>query len=44
MNKEIFREELEKMIPDSAAIILKGTHYAYLENLMQVINILNNFI
>ncbi len=35
---------LEKMIPDSAAIILKGTHYAYLENLNQVISILRNFI
>ncbi len=37
-------KELEKMIPDAAAIILPGTHYAYLENLAQVINILKNFI
>lgn len=37
-------EELEKLIKDSALIKLPGTHYAYLENLNQVINILFNFI
>lgn len=35
--------ELEKIMLDAALIILPGTHYAYLENLHQVINILNNF-
>ena len=29
---------------DAGLIILPGTHYAYLENLGQVITILNNFI
>ena len=36
-------KELEKIMIDAALIILPGTHYAYLENLPQVINILNNF-
>ena len=29
---------------DAALIVLPGTHYAYLENLNQVVNILNSFI
>lgn len=36
--------ELEKIMMDAGLIILPGTHYAYLENLGQVITILNNFI
>lgn len=36
--------ELEKIMIDAGLIILPGTHYAYLENLGQVITILNNFI
>lgn len=36
--------ELEKIMIDAALIILHGTHYAYLENLGQVINILNSFL
>ena len=36
-------KELEKIMIDAALIILPGTHYAYLENLAQVVNILNNF-
>ena len=36
--------ELEKIMIDAALIILPGTHYAYLENLPQVIAILNNFL
>ena len=36
--------ELERIMPDAGLIVLPGTHYAYLENLGQVINILNNFI
>ena len=36
-------KELEKIMIDAALIVLPGTHYAYLENLPQVINILNNF-
>ena len=35
--------ELEKIMIDAALIIIPGTHYAYLENLGQVVNILNNF-
>lgn len=35
--------ELEKIMVDAALIVLPGTHYAYLENLPQVVNILNNF-
>ncbi len=37
-------QELEKIMIDAGLIILPGTHYAYLENLQQVINILNNFL
>ena len=36
-------KELEKIMNDAALIILPGTHYAYLENLPQVVNILNSF-
>lgn len=36
--------ELEKIMIDAALIVLPGTHYAYLENLQQVINILKSFI
>ena len=36
--------ELEKMMKDAALILLPGTHYAYLENLGSVVNILNHFI
>lgn len=36
-------KELEKLIEDSALIVLKGTHYCYLENLYHVASILNNF-
>jgi len=35
--------ELEKIMIDAALITMPGTHYAYLENLGQVVNILNNF-
>ena len=37
-------QELEKIMMDAALIILPGTHYAYLENLVRVVAILNNFI
>ena len=37
-------KELEKIMIDAALIVLPGTHYAYIENLTQVVNILNNFI
>ena len=36
--------ELDELLDDSALIVLPGTHYCYLENLNQVINIINNFI
>ncbi len=36
-------KELEKIMIDAALIILPGGHYAYLDNLGQVVNILNNF-
>ena len=36
-------QELEKIMIDAALVVLPGTHYAYLENLPQVVNILNNF-
>ena len=36
-------KELEKIMIDAALIVLPGTHYAYLENLPQVENILNHF-
>ena len=35
---------LEGIMVDGALIVLPGTHYAYIENLGQVVNILNNFI
>ena len=37
-------KELEKIMIDAGLVVLPGTHYAYLENLGQVINILNNFL
>lgn len=37
-------KELEKIMIDAGLIILPGTHYAYLENLTQVVNIIKNFI
>ena len=37
-------QELEKIMIDAALIVLPGTHYAYLEDLGQVVNILNSFI
>ena len=37
-------KELEKTIPDSALIVLNGTHYCYLENLNHVVSILNHFL
>lgn len=36
--------ELDDLLSDSALIVLPGTHYCYLENLNQVVNILYNFI
>ena len=36
-------KELEKILKDGALIVLPGTHYAYLENLNYVIEILNKF-
>ena len=35
---------LEKIMPDAALIVLPGTHYAYLENLGQILNILHSFL
>lgn len=35
---------LENLLYDGALIVLPGTHYAYIENLSQVIAIINNFI
>lgn len=37
-------KELDDLLQDSTLIILKGTHYCYLENLHQVIDIINNFL
>ena len=37
-------KELEKIMIDAGPVVLPGTHYAYLENLGQVVNILNNFL
>lgn len=37
-------KELEKIMIDAALISLPGTHYAYLENLPRVVEILNHFI
>ena len=36
-------KELERIMIDAALIVLPGTHYAYLENLGQVVKILDNF-
>ena len=36
-------EELEKIMIDGALIRLPGTHYAYIENINRVVEILNNF-
>ena len=36
--------ELEKIMIDAGLVILPGSHYAYLENLHQVINIINTFL
>jgi len=36
--------ELEKLISDAGVVILNGTHYAYLENLNQMLNIIRNFM
>ena len=35
---------LENLLIDGALIVLPGTHYAYIENLNQVVNIINNFM
>ncbi len=35
---------LESMLKDAALITLNGTHYCYLENLVQVVSILEHFI
>lgn len=37
-------KELDELLTDSALITLPGTHYCYLENLHQVVDILNNFL
>lgn len=37
-------KDLEKIMIDAGLIVLPGTHYAYLENLVQVINIINTFL
>ncbi len=37
-------QELEEMMIDAALIVLPGTHYAYLENLGRVLNILDSFL
>ena len=36
--------ELEKIRIDAGLVVLPGSHYAYLENLHQVINIINTFL
>ena len=36
-------KELEKIMIDAGLVVLPGTHYAYLENLSTVTNILNKF-
>lgn len=36
--------ELESLIEDSGLIVYEGTHYAYLEFLPQVVNVLKNFL
>jgi len=35
---------LESIMLDAGLVIIPGTHYAYLENLNRVVEILNNFI
>ena len=37
-------KDLEKIMPNAALITLRGTHYAYLENLNQIISILDVFL
>ena len=37
-------KELDDLLKYSDLIVLPGTHYCYLENLHQIINILNNFL
>lgn len=37
-------KELNNLLKNSDLIVLPGSHYCYLENLHQVINILNNFL
>lgn len=37
-------KKLESLLNDGALIVLKGTHYCYLENLGHVASILNNFL
>lgn len=37
-------KDLENIMMDAALTVLPGTHYAYLENLNQIVQILNNFI
>lgn len=37
-------KELNNLLENSDLIVLPGSHYCYLENLHQVINILNNFL
>lgn len=36
--------KLEKIMIDAGLVVLPGSHYAYLENLHQVINIINTFL
>lgn len=46
-DQEVTYEEekmIEEAMPDAALITLRGTHYAYLENLQQVIQILKSFL
>ncbi len=35
---------LEQVMNDAGLILMPGTHYAYLENINRIINILNNFL
>lgn len=37
-------KNLEKIMMDAGLVVLKGTHYAYIENLNQVLNIISAFI
>ena len=43
VNEDLSKYAREKIMVDAALITMPGTHYAYLENLGQVVNILNNF-